>query len=294
MKRKNQNLRPKATTFIVLILVIYLCFTGLRNFLFFNRKDRLNLIFYGENTAFYSFGFKDGVNYFISYPADVKVLVPGGFGMYRLGGLGKLVSLENKPDIFKKTFSDAVGCFVDYYFYPVKNAIYFSQEKKEVFFPKPTAILFNKSNTTFFDRLYIFLLFMSKSENNFKQISDLPVLRKDKDLYFDEKKFYDQQLGFFYQESMRQEKANVQIIYSENEENANLISKIIEGQGIRVVDISYRANLKNCLVLEDKNQTLKTTEMLANFFNCSKKKAKTNPFDIILELGEREKDWALF
>lgn len=279
--------------FIVGLLIIYFLFASLRNSLLFNKKDRLNIVVYGEETAFYSYGFKDGVNYFISYPADIKILVPGGFGYYRLGALGKLVDLENEPSIFKKAFSSTTGSFVDFYFYPKKSEIFFGQEKKVVFFPKPTDFLFNRTNASIIDRFYVFTLFLTKQKNNFKQITNLPIKQENNDTYFDEKKFYDDQLGFFYQESMRGEKANVQIIYSNNIENANLLSKIIEGQGIRVVDISYKSDLKTCYVIEDSDQSLKTVDMLVAFLGCRKKKAKTNPYDIILELGVKEKEWAL-
>ncbi len=275
------------------LIIIYFLFINLKSSLFFNRKDRLNIIVYGENTAFYSYGFKDGVNYFISYPADIKILVPGGFGYYRLGALGKLVDLENESNIFKKAFSSATGSFIDFYFYPKKNEIFFGQEKKAVFFPKLTNFLINKTNASIIDRIYIFILFLTKQKNNFKQITNLPIKKENNDIYFDEKKFYDDQLGFFYQESMRREKANVQVIYSNSEENANVLSKIIEGQGIRVVDISYKSDLKTCFVIEDSNQHLKTADVLVNFLDCRKKKAKTNPYDIILELGVKEKEWSI-
>ena len=91
---------------------------------------------------------------------------------------------------------------------------------------------------------------------------------------------------------MRQEKATVQIIYSNNIENANLLSRIIEGQGIRVVDISYKSDLKTCYVIEDNDHSLKTADILTTSLSCRKKKAKTNPYDIILELGDKEKEWS--
>ena len=64
--------------------------------LFSQKKDRVNIVFYGKNTVYYSLGKYDGVHYFISFYPDVKVKVPGGYGNYRVGGLGKLVELEKK------------------------------------------------------------------------------------------------------------------------------------------------------------------------------------------------------
>ncbi len=290
-KTKSQDHKLKMVKVFIALLIFYFLFVSLRDSLFFKKRDRLNIVFYGEETAFYSFGFQDGVNYFISYPADIKIFVPGGFGYYRLGALGKLVSLEKNPDIFKKAFSNTSGSFIDLYFYSPKNDIYFGQAKKVVFFPEFKDIFLKKTNASLIDRIYIFSLFLRKQKNNFVQIPTLPVKKEQGDIYFDEKKFYDDQLGFFYQESMRQEKAAVQIVYSNSEDNAVLLSKIIEGEGIRVVDISYKQTVKDCVVFEDNKQSLKTTEVLASFLDCPKKKKNTNPYDIILELGQKEKEW---
>ena len=84
--------------------------------LFSQKKDRVNVVFYGKNTVYYSLGKYDGVHYFISFYSDVKVKVPGGYGNYRIGGLGKLVELE-KSDIFRKTFSVTTASTVDRYFF---------------------------------------------------------------------------------------------------------------------------------------------------------------------------------
>jgi len=219
--------------------------------------------------------------------------VPGGFGYYRLGGLGKLVALGNSQEIFKRAFSSATGSFVDSYFYPAKSQVFFGEEKKVVFYPSPTDFLLLNTNVSLIDRFYILSLFLTKQKNNFKQITNLPVNKDGEDIFFDEKKFYDDQLGFFYQESLRREKAAVQLIYSIKEENALLLSKIIEGQGIRVVDITYKPGIKQCTVYENNGMELGTTESLVNILECRKKKMKTNPYDIILELGSREKEWSL-
>lgn len=274
------------------LLIFYIFFINLRNSLFFKRRDRLNLVFYGKKTAFYSFGFDDQVNYAINLPADIKILVPGGFGYYRLGALGKLAALEKNPQLYKKALSAGLSTFIDYYFYPAGDQVFYGKQAEKIFFPNFWQIFSYKTNANVFDRAYIFFLFIFKQKNNFLLISYLPQEIKSGEIILDEKKFFDQLLGRFYCTTYRNEEKTVKIVYTKREKNALLVAKIIEGQGIRVVDLSFQENnANNCRVIEEENRPSKTAQALSSFFNCPIIKGRTNPYDIIFILGEKEGEW---
>ena len=68
---------------------------------------------------------------------------------------------------------------------------------------------------------------------------------------------------------------------------------MIEGEGIRVVDLSNQGiTIKGCLLITDKNTAVTKAYMrLADFFRCKTQIGETTVSDIILELGDLEKDW---
>ncbi len=101
---------------IIILLLLYLLFRNLFSSLFFRRIERVNIIFYGPTTRYYSFG--NDTNYLLPFSADTGVLVPGGYGNYRVGALGKLITLEKKSDLYQKIFSGNTLSFVDFYFFP--------------------------------------------------------------------------------------------------------------------------------------------------------------------------------
>ena len=293
LKTQNHSLKFKNYYLLLLFIVLLILFTSLKGSLVFKKKDRLNVVFYGERTAFYSFGFDDGVDYFISFSSDIRVPVPGGFGYYRLGGLGKLVDLEKKPDLYKKSFSAITSTFVDLYFFPKKDEVYFGSERPTIFLPSFRQFFFNKSNASFFDRSYIFFLFTTKQKTQFIQTAQIPVKNEADEQILDERIFSDKLIGNFYQKTYRDEKKNVQIAYTIKEINALSIAKIIEGQGIRVVDINNNNKKDHCQIIETEATNSQTAKKLGDFFNCPVIKGKTESYDIILELGEKEKEWAV-
>ena len=74
----------------------------------------------------------------------------------------------------------------------------------------------------------------------------------------------------FFQKIYRNYNINVQIVYAKNYKTTLLLSQMIEGEGIRVVDLSTQDNLiKGCLLISNKKTSLtKTFKHLENFFNC--------------------------
>ncbi|MFN4212894.1 MAG: hypothetical protein ACK4FL_02955 [Microgenomates group bacterium] len=266
-------------------------------------KERINVVFYGEESRFFSLGKE--INYFLALSSEMEILVPGGYGYQRLGGLGKLSFLEKNPDIFKKTFSGALSTMIDLYFYPSTPKIYYHQTKTthKLTFPSMREIFFNKTNGNIIDRLFLVFIFMDKNPSRFKIISNIPTSTKEERELFDEERFFKENQGLFYKKTYRNIGDNVQIIYTKSYKTAKLISGIIEGEGIRVVDISQISifnppvvNLPisqkdNCLVIENREKPSLISSDLQKFFGCQFRQGETEISDIILVLGKLEKEW---
>lgn len=250
-----------------------------------SKKDRLNIVFYGQNTNVFSIDLSDEINYVIPVDSDITVQVPGGYGDYRLGGLGKLAAWEKDPALFQRVFSYNTMLMVDFYFYPKKNSIYYGGLQDTDFKPSFSQIFFYNSNASLFDRIFIYTTFMRKGKRNFSTISI-------KEKLFDRESFYKKFQGFFYQKQYRDKKANVQILYANSYTAAAAVSDILEGQGIRVVDISQSPeNAKNCSIEENMKYFSPAAKDAAQFFGCELRIGTPEISDIIIRLGEKEKKW---
>ena len=261
---------------IVLVLAVgYLLFKNITASVFLRSQDKINLVFYGENARLFSLDSKD-VNYAINFPADAAVLVPGGYGQYRVGALSKLVDLEDKPELFRRAFSTAAGAFVDLYFYPPETKIFYEEKKEAGYGPSFREIFFSKSNANLVDRLFSFLNLTAQSKQTYKFIDPLERTQ-----------------GVFYKKTYRKEALNVQIIYTKIYETATLISNLLDGEGIRVVDLSREEKpVTGCELITKKDRfNSQTVSGLQKFFNCRIVEGKAAFSDIILKLGRLEEDW---
>ncbi len=301
MKREGRKFNKLYLIFLAGFCVFYFLYFIFKLFnssVFLKGRERINVVFYGEKTLYYSLGKE--INYFLTFPSEIEVLIPGGYGYYRLGGLGKLVSLEKKPDIFKMSFSSLTSSAVDLYFYPSTTKIYYGDRKIpfSLVFPSLKEIFFNKTNGNIIDRIFIALSFINKNPNRYEIISNYSLVEKGERLLFDEERFFKENQGFFYKKTYRNKKDNVQILYTKSYKTAKLLSRIIEGEGVRVVDISQLSianfqslDLKSCFFIENKQRPSLITADLQKFFNCQFKKGETDISDIILVLGKLEKEW---
>ncbi len=282
---------------MILFLLIYIFYKSITSSVFLNKKDRINVVFYGPHTTFYSLGIGD-VNYRFSVPSNLEVEVPGGYGYYRIGGIGKLIFLEKKNDLFKKIFSAASSSFIDLYFYPKADAIYYGEQTKKNSFPRFFEIFMNGSNANPLDRVLLWLYFLQKSENQYKEIDKIPQTKEQNRALFDRVAFFKLYQGYFYKKTHRIIRDSVQILYTKNYKTALLMSNILEGEGIRVIDISQISNIKyqiskknNCLVMENNKKASFVAYELQKFFGCQFKQGETEVSDIILKLGGLEKEW---
>lgn len=282
-----------------IFILIYLVFKGIQVFassLFFSHNSRINTVFYGQDTTFYSLDKKDARSYVMHFPSDLKMQVPGGYGSYRVGSLGKLSHLDNKPDILQKTFSDATTSFVQFYFYEDTDIVFYGDSiPEDIQKPKLKHILFQKSNAQFFDRLYLAVTFLNKKTDDFKRIAyQEKENRLQNDVFFQEESFIKESIGLLYQTQYRDEQKSIQIQYPENYTVAQSVGSLLEGNGIRVSDISLDLNSKkDCVIIESNDEKSVTSQDLSSFFGCPIKKGNTDVYDIVFVLGNVEKEWAV-
>ncbi len=251
-------------------------------------------MFYSDDMTYFSLGVQDNVNYRVDFYPDLKLQIPGGYGDYRIGAISKLVELEHKPDLIRRAFSLATSSFIDVYFYPSKTQVYYGgqpDESKRTDFGFSDIFLSN-SNANFFDRLYIYLFLNQKRQEQSSVITHLPVRQHRGEPEFSQDDFTKKYLGYFYQNTFRQEKKNIQILYGGNYINADRIGTMLEGNGIRVSDLTYKAQKdKGCTVVEQVSPHSATARAIATFFGCQLKQGFTDVYDILFLLGDREKDW---
>lgn len=256
-------------------------------------KERVNLVFYGEKIQFYSLGSRDNLHYALAFYPDLKIEVPGNYGYYRAGALGKLVKLEKKPEILKRSFSLLTNTFTDFYFLSKETDIYYGKDKVDkVAIPSPSDIFLTQSNATLIDRIYIFITLWGKRPTDFTLLKSIASRDQNNDNLFSQDVFFKSYQGYFYQRSLRAENKNIQIIYNDSLKTAGLIGRILEGSGIRVSDMTAATEIKKeCQIKENIFPHSKTARVLASFFRCRLVKDKTGLYDILFIVGYRESEW---
>jgi hypothetical protein len=280
---------------LILILLLSGVVRTLAHSLFFTAKERVNVVFYGKETRFFSLDTGGDLHYFLPLYSDLQTQIPGGYGYYRIGALGKFVHLEKKPELLRKTFSNATSTFIDYYFYPVSTEIYYGKSEvksDEVQLPTFKEVFFTQSNASLIDKVYIYSHVIGKRPSAFNNLTSIRPYRKQEDVYFSVDKFNEAYLGYFFHKRYRNEKKNAQIQFATNAKTAYDVARIIEGNGIRIGDIAEGPPIeKGCFVKEGTAAHSETAKAIADFFDCSLKTEKTGIYDILVVLGDIEKSW---
>ncbi len=221
--------------------------------------------------------------------------MPGGYGKYRVGALGKIIGLEKDPAILKRTFTYNSSSFVPYYFYPTSSTIYYNPEEEGTHIPTLIDIVSSQSNASFIDKLYIYSKFAAVAKNDFIPVDTQDFADKQEgDLIFSAADFKKKFIGYFYNKTYRTERKTVQIMYTKDYNTAVAIGHILEGNGIRVVDISQKQDTSvHCQIAEEIDADSTTARDLVLFFGCSYKKESSSLSDIVLTLGDVEKTWEI-
>lgn len=279
---------------LCLFVFLFICIRQFYQSAFFHQKRRINILFYSHFPLYLSLERGGDIHYAATFDSDSRTYVPGGYGIYRIGGLGKMIKIEKKPEIIPRTFSRITGSMVDFAFYQSSGEVYYGT-KEEFRLPPIHQLFFMSSNARFFDRVFIALVLLGKDEYDFDHIEMKKTKTQDAVLLSDDA-FQEKYLGYFYDKSLRSENKTVQILYSKSYQAASTISRIIDGEGMRVSDIDVdsfqQAPASSCEVVESGSSHSKTALRIAAFFSCSLKKGKTRLSDIILLIGKQaERDW---
>lgn len=278
---------------IVSLVLVVMFVRSITHSLFFSRSDRINVLFYQDKPIYYSLGVADTTDYMVSIAPDAQLQIPGGYGTYRAGALGKLVNLEKKPDLYKRTFSYTTSTMLNYYFYPKTASISFGTDGyKLAQKPSLKQILFSSTNAGWLDRLYLAFLFSQKPIQHITVMDFKTIKDKQGDLIFPTEEFSKQYQAYLYQKEYRDEQKTIQIRYATHYSSALALSAILEGSGMRVSDISQQdQSQKRCIIMDSSKSFSQTALALSSFIPCNLEKKDTGIYNIIIELGEKEGDW---
>ena len=279
----------------LIFYVIYKVVNLISSSLFIKRPDRINFILYGPETKYYSIDARYSQNYVIPFNPDVQVNVPGGYGKYRVGSIGKLAQLEKDKELIRKTFASTTTTFVHFAFYKSLDDIYYENWDEKGGKPSIKEILFSSSNASVLDRIYIAISLMNNTDNEFKLIS-YQKGRDDvlNDVIFHEDEYIKNSIGLLYQTRYRNDHESVQVRYPKDYRTAKRISSILEGNGIRVSDISFDIEERDrCSVIHSKEKPSNTAKDIGAYFGCTLIYGKTDVYDILFVLGEVERDWKI-
>ncbi len=273
---------------LLFVIIVVIAANAFHKSLFFTKPNRLNIFVYDKDPVIYSLGFKDDLHYQIYFAPDLRLDIPGCFGKYRVGALGKLSHYQNNPAMIMHTGASAISAFIDHYFYvDNKDAIYYGSNTKRPVPPHINQILFASSDVRFLDRFYLAYYFIRKPAASFKPIEygDIHSANPEKD-------FYENYQGIFFDNLLRYEKRSTQILYKKSYQTALSIQRILEGEGVRVVDVTKSDSIPaKCKIIEDFPSFSRTALRLSSYFGCTLEKGKTDIYDIIIELGNVEKEW---
>ncbi len=294
-KKTNASLQKKALYGFIWLLCLYVVFIGFRAFrqsILLDSLDRINIVYYGEDVELLSFGLKDTVNYIVSFSHSDKVSVPGGYGRYNVGALGKLAQIEKDPQLIGRTFSSMASAHVDYYIMPKKPDVYDADSTDDPQYSPRELIsrLFSSdqlTNANIFDKLFIAYYISRQRQKDFAPLRSISEIAEGNQENFSERRFLKKYKGFFYHQSLRQEGMEVKVLY-DSYSSAVTLARVIEGQGIRVVDLTRDEKAKKvdgCAIYSASTSNSKTIHYLQRTFGCSRIEEKTEGADIILVIG---------
>lgn len=275
-QRANIKISPLLIFLILFILVILVVYSQVHTSIFWQGKDRINVLIYDERPWVFSLDMRSSIQTQVNFSADKKVIVPGGYGEYRIGALGKLSYLEKKPVMLRNTFALNTHAFIDRYFYRRTSLIYYENNLPKSTSPIFLKILSYQGDANLIDRLYLAWYFTKNYPKNLREYT-----------------YNQDQTRLWYRLSYRTEKKRLQIIYHTSYATARNLSDLIEGNGIRVVDLTYenKPALGRCVVTENEPVFSQTANDLAWFFHCQLIRQKSEISDIILYTNASENDW---
>lgn len=268
---------------IVFVYIVYFLFNSLNKSLIFKTSGRYTYVIYNEKPFVISFNFTDKLHTYIELDNSEEIIVPGGYGKYRIGSLGKLAFLKKDYSIIDRAISNYISARINGSLIQNDGSIY-EDLKDDTKINKNTLkqlfLIDHISNIPFFDRWYILsqILIYNRSANKLEKIS-----KNQKDI-----------TGRLYDKVLRNDNKTIQIMYS-SYNSASVLARIMDGSGARVVDmlsLDSPYDYSECEIIDSSDPVSITSQYMRDFFGCSLKRGKTQLSDIIIILNKKiEEKW---
>ncbi len=237
---------------------------------YFSQKERLSVLIYDSQPVFLSLDLREGINYYSYLPLDFKIDVPGGYGSYRIGSIGKLAFLEKDPELLKRSFSLLFATPLDYYFYSDLSKIYYNNKeldedrrREKVFFSLKKFFVY-KTNASFAEKVFIFSKFLTVPPVSFQPIRVRSEEVEEEKISL--KKFHRRIQGSFYNRKIREENKRVKIYYNKEFSAAENLAAVFEGMGIDVLGFERKEGREGCIISTKKEGTVE--RIVSRVFGC--------------------------
>lgn len=279
-KKKIYQFNKVSVGFIVLfLLILFFIIQQLQQSILFNHKDRINIIIYDAEPILYSLGTQDDVHYKGVFDPQISFIIPGGYGNYQIKSLDELSRLEKKPKMIQQAFSSLISASIDYYYYP--------SNQKDLSWSN-TKLIKYRTNANIIDKILIYFMISNKKSSDFSPINFNRLSYNSKTI---EEYFFKEYQGYFYQNDLRTENKNVQLIFH-TRSSINTLSRMIEGDGVRIVDLAYHDKIgKGCTIITN-SLAPATKHYFASLYGCIIEKGDTEGQDMSIELGsDIEREW---
>ncbi|MFO0704278.1 MAG: hypothetical protein U0525_06215 [Patescibacteria group bacterium] len=254
--------------------------------------QRFNIGMWGKRSFVISYNMDGPDHTLMIFSNSYEVEIPGGLKGYTVGSIGKLVSLQNKPLIYKKALSAASQVLIHKTLHQNTNEVYFDDygdsSDDESLKSMIAGYLFGPGELNIFERLYIYI-----------HLSDIVSSKSTRILVTSQKPDVK-----IFEKSFRNERKLVQLIYRTSSKTGYELASMLENNGIRVADIleysptstdlaEYAKNgVEKCLIIESSPTFSKTSDFLSSYFGCEKIYGETGLYNIKLILDEKtEKEW---
>lgn len=270
-----------------IILTIFVCvFLGYRQYLrslFSNPLNRINVGIWGKHTYIVSLSNNSTQNYLILFDSTQMIQIPGGLKGYKVGSLGKLASLEQDIQVYKKALGVGGNTFLHRTLFENTDTIYYDERwmeglSFEQFQNELKSFVFLSGDMSIFDRVFYYQAISRLKPSNTTVVKSAQTTS---DVVLFDKTF-------------RNERKLVQIMYQNSERTAMLLARTLENTGIRIADISRkdRGEDKECVVTEQTIPFSRTARFISDFFACKMVEGDTGLYDLRWYLGnEVEERW---
>ncbi|MCR4329363.1 MAG: hypothetical protein NUV65_02340 [Candidatus Roizmanbacteria bacterium] len=275
--------------FLILAFVLLLgVIQTVRQSLFFSSRNRISIAVLAPHAFVLSYDKKTSIANVIYFNTSAQVTVPGGYGWYSLNSVPLLEEIEHKGFVIARhTFEELVGAPIDAVIMPTHSDIidessdpfieWFLTKRRS--FLAPLSRQYKISTRNLID-WYFFrsILATRKDKLVFVDGSTGLVQTKKNGMRYSAEKLDLTVKGFLYWTYPSSDGAvnvyTTQELYSAG----TRIGRIIEGAGMKVLDVETVEHTPDTCILIGASQHKNTFSSLARYFGCSIKLNESDPY----------------